>query len=131
MQKKSGSYSPAKKFAFYIRHLAASNHLPDYAMTLEGDQVVFWRREQGARFSKPTLAPTVTGAAITTVPVSERRILVSSQAIERLYEISPGWDKYNLEHTYIAWAKDKEPARNEDARFLSWVGSYTKGKPAP
>ncbi len=36
-----------------------------------------------------------------------------------------------LEHAYIAWAEDKEAARNEDARFLSWVGSYTKGKAAP
>ena len=64
-------------------------------------------------------------------PASERRILVSSQAIERLYEIVPGWDKYMLENAYIDWAKDKEPARNEDARFLSWVGSYTKGKASP
>ena len=44
--------------------------------------------------------------------------MVSSAAIERLYEFAPGWDKYALENMYIAWAKDKEPARNEDARFL-------------
>ena len=44
LQKKSGSNSPPKKFAFYIRHLSASNHLPDYALTLEEDQAVFWRR---------------------------------------------------------------------------------------
>ena len=29
------------------------------------------------------------------------------------------------------WAKDKEPARNENARFLTWVKSYTKGKHSP
>jgi hypothetical protein len=57
--------------------------------------------------------------------------MVSEQAIESLYEIAPGWDKYLLEHSYIAWAKDKEQARNEDARFLSWVGSFTKNKPSP
>jgi hypothetical protein len=111
--------------------LTASNHLPDYTMTLEGDQVVFWRREQGSNASKPVHAPALSVAATTPLPVSERRILVSSQAIERLYETAPGWDKYYLENTYIEWAKDKEPARNEDSRFLSWVGSYTKGKPAP
>jgi hypothetical protein len=32
---------------------------------------------------------------------------------------------------YIDWAKDKELARNEDARFVSWVGSFTKGKASP
>jgi hypothetical protein len=36
-----------------------------------------------------------------------------------------------LENLYIAWAEEKEAARNEDARFLSWVRSYTKGKPVP
>jgi hypothetical protein len=36
-----------------------------------------------------------------------------------------------LESLYVNWARDKDAARNEDARFLSWVGSYTKGKPAP
>jgi len=55
--------------------------------------------------------------------------MVSTQAIEQLYKIAPGWDKYMLENLYIAWAKDKDTARNEDARFLGWVKSYTKEKP--
>jgi len=131
LQKKSGSNSPPKKFAFYVRHLTASNHLPDYTMTLEGDHVVFWRREQGTQAARPAPAPAIPMVLATGAPSSERRIMVSSQAIERLYEIVPGWDKYMLEHAYIEWAKDKEAARNEDARFLSWVASYTKNKPAP
>ena len=138
LQKKSGSNSPAKKFAFFIRHLTASNHLPDYAMTLEGEQVVFWRRAgEGPNGSAALTAATVAVrneagvAAAALIPVPERRIMVSSKAIEQLYEIAPGWDKYMLEQAYIAWAKDKEAAHNEDARFLSWVGSYTKGKASP
>jgi hypothetical protein len=63
--------------------------------------------------------------------MTERRILVSSRVIEQLYEIARDWDKHMLESMYIAWAKTKEPGRNEDARFLSWVKSYTKEKPAP
>jgi hypothetical protein len=39
--------------------------------------------------------------------------------------------KHMLEAMYIAWAKAKDPAHNEDARFLTWVKSYTKGKPSP
>ncbi len=38
---------------------------------------------------------------------------------------------YILENLYIVWAKDKEDACNEDARFLGWVKSYTKDKPGP
>ena len=131
LQKKSGSNSPAKKFAFYIRHLIASNHLPDYSMTLEGEQVVFWRRGQGASADGVTAMMRAAVIPAESAATSGRPIMVSSKAIERLYEMAPGWDKYMLESLYIAWAKDKEEARNEDARFLSWAGSYTKGKLAP
>ncbi len=127
LQKKVGSHTArARKFWEYMRHIAAENHLPDYAMTLENEQAVFWRREEGApaAFRPP---PVIAAPAAP----AERRIMVSSRAIERLYDIAPGWDKYMLENVYKNWAKDKEAARNEDARFLSWVGSYTKGKPEP
>ena len=131
LQKRTGSKQERKHFTAHLRSIVQSNHLPDYALTLENDHVMFWRREQGGNPSKPIPAPVVPVAAAASSSVSERRIMVSSQAIERLYDIAPGWDKYMLEHAYMEWAKDKEPARNEDARFLSWVGSFTKGKPAP
>jgi plasmid replication initiation protein len=132
LQKKSGSNAPAKKFAFYMRHLTHSNHLPDYALTLEDGQAVFWKRAERARPSNTlggqAAAPArATGAS----PPSVRRIMVSSKAIEQLYQAAPGWDKYRLESLYLEWARDKEAAREEDARFLSWVRSYTKGKPSP
>lgn len=140
LQKKSGSNSPTKKFAFYIRHLIASNHLPDYTMTLEGDQAVFWRRAEAANnrvrlatseAASDTAPGTNAASEMKSAPTStsERRIWVSSQAIERLYEIAPGWDKYMLEHAYIDWAKDKDAARNEDAEITGlrqdkfWRGS--------
>jgi plasmid replication initiation protein len=127
LQKKSGSNSPHKKFAYYLRNLVTSNHLPDYAMTIEGEQVVFWRRAGPSESvaTKPML--TAPAPAVS----SERQIMVSSRAIEKLYEVAPGWDKYMLEQIYLEWAKDKDPARDEDARFLSWVAKYTKNKPAP
>jgi plasmid replication initiation protein len=133
LQRRTGSKQERKHFAAHMRSIVQSNHLPDYALTLEQeqDQVVFWRRGEGGSAGKPYTSVKTPVAALTPIAVPERRIMVSSRAIERLYETAPGWDKYYLENTYIEWAKDKEPARNEDARFLSWVGSYTKGKPAP
>ncbi len=142
LRKKSGSNSPAKKFAFYVRHLIASNHLPDYTMTLEGEHAVFWRRAEiannGAKSAAHSAAANVTAGTkaaaemtVAPVPAMGQRIAVSSQAIERLYEIAPGWDKYMLEQLYCGWAADKDRARNEDARFLGWVKSYTKSKATP
>jgi hypothetical protein len=139
LQRRTGSKQERKHFAAHMRSIVQSNHLPDYALTLEQeqDQVVFWRRGEGAGVTRasPGVAALVAKEAksVTATPAAppERRIQVSSRAIERLYETAPGWDKYALEHTYMDWAKDKEPARNEDARFLAWVGSYTKGKASP
>jgi len=61
----------------------------------------------------------------------QRTIRISGEAFERARDIAPGWDRYALENIYCAWASDKDVARSEDARFIRWVGSYTKGKRAP
>jgi plasmid replication initiation protein len=132
LQKRTGSKQERKHFVAHMRSLVQSNHLPDYALTLEHDQVVFWRRAgEGASAPRQHFAPAASPALAAPDNPAERRVMVSSQAIDRLYEIAPGWDKYMLEHAYIAWAADKEAARNEDARFLSWAASFTKGKASP
>ena len=133
LQKKCGSKQERKSFVRHLRETVEADHLPDYALMLDDELVVFLRREQGSDAPKPAAvpAPAAPMAETAAAPLSERRILVSSQAIEKLYETAPGWDKYMLERAYIDWAKDKEPARSEDARFLSWAASYTKGKASP
>ena len=142
LQKKCGSKQERKAFVRHLRETAEADHLPDYTLVLDDDLVVFLRKADGAGAARPALAAPHTAGpenanviAETTKPASaasaDRRILVSSKAIEQLYEFAPGWDKYMLEHAYIEWAKDKEAAHHEDARFLSWVKSYTKGKAEP
>jgi hypothetical protein len=56
------------------------------------------------------------------------KVRVSEDALERAREIAPRWDVYWLQSNYIQWAQTLDPARNEDARFLGWVKSFTKGK---
>ena len=124
LQKKCGSKQEGKHFAAHLRELARSDHLPDYRMTLEGEQAVFWRRGEG-------LAKPPEGGEKVVKPPADRTIRISQAAFDTMRERAPGWDKYMLESMYIEWAKTKDPAKNEDARFLSWVKSYTKGKPAP
>lgn len=123
LQKKCGSKQEGKHFAAHLRELARSDHLPDYRMTLDGGQAVFTRRgEATERRSQPEQAQE------TPAP---RSIRISAAAYEEVYDMAPGWDKYMLEQCYLQWAATKDPARNEDSRFLSWVRSYTKGKAAP
>ena len=61
--------------------------------------------------------------------VARGSICTSTETIDRMSDLAPGWDRYALESLYIAWAAGKDPARNEDARFLGWVKSYTKIRP--
>ena len=56
LQRRTGSKQERKHFAAHMRSMVQSNHIPDYALTLEDDQVVFWRREQGANTVRPTPA---------------------------------------------------------------------------
>ena len=45
LQKKVGSKQAEKHFNAHIRNLVRSNHLPDYAVTVEAGQAVFYKRE--------------------------------------------------------------------------------------
>ena len=132
LQKRTGSKQERKHFVAHLRAMVEANELPDYAITLEEDQAVFWRRAgDGTSPYKPNPAATGPAAIETQTASTDRRIALSEWAIERLRDLAPRWDKHFLEHTYIAWARVKDPADNEDARFLGWVKSYTKNKRAP
>jgi plasmid replication initiation protein len=130
LQKKAGSNSPPKKFSWYLRHLVETNHLPDYTMTLEEDQAVFWRRAgEGNHEQKPK--PFAVSPAVDQAPATEheRRIMISSRAIEQAREIvaEHRLDLYWLENQYIEWAvKLNEPVKNVDAHFLSFARSVVK-----
>jgi hypothetical protein len=130
LQKRTGSMQDRKHFVAHMRGLVRANHLPDYAVTLEDDQVVFWRREGGPHHK---IGPAALSSVVAHSPIiaPERQIVVSPEAIEQVRKIAPGWDKYWLERSYVTWAKDRDAARNEDARFLTWVSRFTKSKPAP
>jgi plasmid replication initiation protein len=154
LQKKVGSKQAEKHFHAHLRNLVRSNHLPDYAVTIEDGQAVFYKRvgadaRDGKPSSRNAALPSrrhdgkAAGGAASSVQSAgkeaveglaarngPRAIRISGDAFEQARDIAPGWDRYALENIYIAWASDKDAARNEDARFLGWVRSYTKGKRA-
>lgn len=56
--------------------------------------------------------------------------LISEDALARVREVAPGWDKYYLAARYTEWMKDKAHPQKPDAAFLGWCKKFTKGKPA-
>jgi plasmid replication initiation protein len=126
LQKKCGSKQERKHFVKHLRETIRGDHLPEYRLELEDDCVTVHRRVAEAQQGRgATVLPPAA------VSHETKKILISSGAIERAKGIAPRIDPYYLESTYMAWARNLEPAHNEDARFLSWVGSFTKNKPPP
>jgi len=78
--------------------------LPDYALTLEDDQAVFWRRK-GNNAQKACCGELISVVAQSPIVASERRIAVSSEAMEQVPGMAPGWDKHWLEHAYNSLGK--------------------------
>jgi hypothetical protein len=141
LQKKIGSRQDDKHFMAYLRELAASNDLPGYQVRLQYDIVMFTRRESAVGSAPPCPAPpaartesgaTEVDAALSSLGAAieggKRKIVISWKAMEQIPALAPGWDKYALEARYSEWAADKDAALNEDARFVSWVRTFTKGK---
>ena len=135
LQMKCGSRQQHKHFAAHLRSAAKSNHLPEYDLMLDGANVVFRRRPEprpGAKRADKASegAPGRTIAAYHRESSAKDPVIrISLQAMEELADVAPGWDRYAFEAMYLAWARDKEGARNEDARFLAWARSFTKGRP--
>jgi len=126
LQKKVGSKQATKHFLAHVRNLMRSNHLPDYAVTVEGDKAVFYKRDDVKPWREKE------GGVIETADVARpKTIRISQQAFDQIAELAPRWDKHMLEGMYVEWARNKDAARNEDARFIGWLKSYTKGKAAP
>ncbi|NDW07834.1 replication initiator protein A [Jiella pacifica] len=117
LQKKVGSNSPEKKFRFFLKEIAADEHLPDYLIRLEGDQVVMSRAprkpRQQASFDFGTAA-----------------LQVSAEGMERAREAAPGYDIYALYDDWCRFCLDKgETVRNPDGAFIGFCRKKHEKQP--
>ncbi len=128
LQKKCGSKQLRKHFMHHLRKTVEADQLPDYRIALEDDFVIFYKREVEAAEAKPASLPPAPPQAAPKPEASAKpkAIFVSSSALERLKELLPRSDVHHCEGVYCKWAIDQEPARNEDARFLTWAQNYWK-----
>ncbi len=130
LQKKVGSHTlRPRKFAEYLRNVAAENHLPGYVMSVENDRAVFWRRDEtAAGIARPSSPALPLASEVAADGPEQRKIVISPEALDRARALAPGWDKYYLEGAYRDFFEGKEAAKSEDARFLAWVPKFVKGR---
>lgn len=105
LAKKSGSRSPLRVFRAMLRDAIRVNHLPDYLLAEEADDMI------RVTSRAAVIDPTASGP------------LLSIAALDKARQLVPGFDVYALEADWRAvWAASGRPQlRNVDSAFLGWV----------
>ena len=120
LQKKCGSSSTSREFKRLISNIVSQDrehgHIPDYAVTLEEDQVIFSSR----RTIQERGDATQTALSF-----------LRPETYEAAREVAPGWDAYFLESEWRDWMKDKSAPTQLDKAFLGFCRKWfdKRGKP--
>lgn len=101
--KKSGSKSKKKQFKYMLGHIVRGDHLPDYHVELDDDDVYFYNRGT---------VPGTKGRGVVEAPA------LPSWAHEDAREAAPGWDPYYLEQEWKSWVSDQSINVNEPGKLF-------------
>lgn len=121
LRKKVGSNSPLKKFRFFLKEIIEDDHIPDYAMQLDRDRVVFTRkgRAGGRRSTEPAA-----------LPLFETAFQVSPGALENAKRAAPGYDVYALYEDWKRFAQTRDEApKSADAAFVGFCKKKSERDP--
>jgi plasmid replication initiation protein len=102
LQKKTGSSSNLREFRRLVGRILATNHLPDYKISLCGDVVTFKSRRTSAREDNVRLPR------------------LSPETFEKAKRVAPRRDIYSLEQEWRDWIEGKEKPKNPDAAFIAF-----------
>lgn len=124
LQKKCGSTSTAREFKRLVQGIieadGAYGHMPDYALRLDGLQVVFVNK--GTMHPKEDALPHDAGPLLSTLAYEEAR------------SAAPGWDVYFLEHEWRGWMRDGglDSPKSSDKAFIGFCRKWfeKRGRPA-
>ena len=120
LQRKCGSSSSPREFKRLVSSIIeqdeSHNHMPDYAVRLDGDAVVFLNR--GTVESDPA-------------PVETIRLAAETFAAART--VAPGWDVYHLEQAWRTWMADGglDAPKSPDKAFLGFCRKWFERRGRP
>jgi plasmid replication initiation protein len=119
LHKKCGSRAPIKGFRHDIKALAKGNHLPDYSVSLEGDDFVTFTN----RHSMKALPS----------PSSGEFPKLDAETYHDARMVAPGYDIHYLEREWHSWWYESgQPLLHDpDKAFISFCKSRYSRKPNP
>ncbi len=116
LHKKTGSSSTLREFRRLFSRLLQSDHLPDYAVSMDADMVTFTNRNWKLSIDENQGA----------FP------FLKQETFEKARAAAPGWDVYQLEREWREWsAKKKGPPKRPDVAFVAFCRKrfQTQGRP--
>ena len=123
LQKKCGSTSTPREFKRLLLGIieadAAHDHMPDYKIRLDDDQVIFVNK--GTMFPKEES------------PVPSSGPFLSSQAHDEARSEAPGWDVHFLEQEWRGWMADGglDAPKNPDKAFRGFCKKWFERRGRP
>lgn len=119
LQKKCGSNSTAREFKRLVLTIIHEderhNHMPDYAVRLEAEDMVVFRSRKSV--------PGTHAATLGTAPP------LDAETYHDARTVAPGWDVHFLEQQWREWMT--EPPRNADAAFIGFCKKWYEKRGAP
>lgn len=104
LHKKIGTTAPLRKLRVPLVGLTATNHLPDYNVSLSDDDIItFTNRRRSIPAGRQSRLP-----------------LLMTETYEKAKRAAPEWDVYFLEREWREWSAGKVPPHNPDAAFIAF-----------
>lgn len=115
LHKKTGSSSTLREFRRLFGRLLQTDHLPDYAVSMDSDMVTFTNRNRN-----PSIDERQSGFPF-----------LKPETFTKAKTAAPGWDVYQLEQEWREWSTKKGPPKRPDAAFVAFCRKrfQTQGRP--
>lgn len=124
LQRKCGSASTLREFRRLVANIAkqdeAHNHIPDYAVRLEDQMVVFRNRQ-------------LTVALEIEAPQDAPDIHLRAESYDLARQMAPGWDVYVLEAEWRAWMQDGglDAPKDADKAYVGFCRKWYEKRGRP
>jgi plasmid replication initiation protein len=124
LQRKCGSASTAREFRRLVSNITkqdeAHNHIPDYAIRLEDQMVVFRNRQ-------------IVDTLELDLGTEPQDIHLRAGSYEKARLLAPGWDVYVLEAEWRAWMQDGglDAPRDADKAYLGFCRKWYEKRGQP
>jgi plasmid replication initiation protein len=106
LHKKVGSSGNVRLFKQAVKHIIENNHLPDYSLHFDGDNIVFRNKNWEGEISQSS---------------EDRKILLSPETVEKAKKIlGREFDVYVVESEWLKWIEGKEVAKTTDGAFIGF-----------